>query len=242
MINTAVAAGTQAGRERLNGFQKAVADYQKALLDLRDRMKTDTGPGRGARLAKLRQNARVAFQNLNEQYATELDRYAPEAFRAKNRGTALSNAKRGITLAERSAGSAKVDPHLQVTDMIQASRIRYLAGALNVLGRIAPVADAGLRTHKVTSVREEGGEWLRESVAQMTGFGFAGALGGIAGKATYVGGTAIAAKAGLLLVGPVGWAAVGTILLVTAVTGFTAAYYSDQIGQYIAETLWDWSD
>ena len=126
--------------------------------------------------------------------------------------------------------------------MIQAGRMRYLAGSLNALGRVAPVADAGLRVHKVTAVREEGGEWLRESVAQMTGFGFAGAFGGIAGKATLIGGSALATSAGLMLAGPVGWAAVGTIIVITAVTGLSAAYYADQIGQYIAETLWDWSD
>jgi len=70
------------------------------------------------------------------------------------------------------------------------------AKSLNHLGRAAVVVDAGLRARNVHATSQEGGDWLRESVVQMTGFGFAGAAGGMTGKAVVTGGSVFAAKAG----------------------------------------------
>ncbi|TDT44256.1 hypothetical protein DES49_0356 [Halospina denitrificans] len=239
LINNFVDAGSGIAAARLNNFQKVVAEYQRALLELREGAKTAHGPGRGARIHKMKQNARLAFQKLESQYQLELSRFAPEALRAKNRGNALSNAERGITLASRDASSGKVDPRIKVADVTQASRMASISKVLNNLGRAAVTLDGGARIYGVTQTREEGGDWLRESSVQMTGFGLAGAGAGIAGKAVFVGGSAIAASAGLMMAGPVGWAALGVVFCVSAAVGLGVGYYLDQLGQDFASWLWE---
>lgn len=49
--------------------------------------------------AKVR--VREAYAELKTRYGIELQKFSPEAVRAKNRGTAFSNAERGITLEMR---------------------------------------------------------------------------------------------------------------------------------------------
>src|SRR5690554_2087826 len=110
---------------------------------------------------------------------------------------------------------------------------------LNNTGRLAIAVDAGFRANKVHTTYESGGDWMRESAVLMTGFGAGAAAGGLAGKYTIVGGTALAAKAGLLVAGPVGWAVLGVVVAAGLIAGFTAGHYLDQGGQFAASTIWD---
>lgn len=118
-----------------------------------------------------------------------------------------------------------------------------ISKVLNNLGRTAVALDAGARVYGVTQTREEGGEWLRESAVQMTGFGAGGASAGLAGKAVFAGGSLLAVNAGLMVAGPAGWAVLGVIFCVSVVAGLGVGYYMDQIGQSVAELIWDrgWS-
>ena len=240
VINSAVNGGSGAAYARLSGFQKAVADYQKKLMELQDSYRRHSGPGRGAYLAKIRQQIGQAYQNLESQYRAELNRFAPEAFRAKNKGGALSSAGRGIRLAERSASPAKPDPRLNVADTIQADRMAKLAKGFNYLGNAAVAVDGAFRVGKVKATYDAGGNWLKESSRQMTGFGFGGAAGIAAGKATVMGGTTLAASIGLTAAGPVGLAVVGVIIVSGALVGIGIGYYFDQMGKNLADLLWDW--
>jgi hypothetical protein len=239
-INTVVGSAAGAGEARLNGFQKAVANYQKRLMELQASYHRNTGPGRGAYLAKIRQQARTAYQELQTQYRAELNRFAPEAVRAKNKGNALSNATRGIRLAERSASPAMADPRLNVADTVQADRMGKLSRGFNYLGRAAVAVDGALRIGKVKATYDEGGDWLKEGSRQMVGFGAGGAAGGFAAKVTVGVGTSMAAGMGLLVTGPIGWAALGVVLASSAIVGIGVGYYVDQIGKDLADFLWEW--
>jgi hypothetical protein len=236
-INGLVGAGATAAFARLNGFQQALVKYQEALLNL-TRAHKSGGPGVGARRIQAENMARSAYQTLQKAYQAELNRISPEALRGKNRGNALSNADRGILLASRSS-SARPDARLFVADAADAGRMGSLSRILNNTGRLAIVADAGLRANKIHTAYENGGDWLRESSVQMTGFGFAGAAGGLAGKYTILGGTALAAKAGLLVAGPVGWAVLGVVVAVGVLAGVGAGSIADKRGRNIAAGTWD---
>ncbi|PAU79821.1 hypothetical protein CK501_11505 [Halovibrio salipaludis] len=239
-INASVGAAAGAGEARLNGFQKAVANYQKQLMELQDSYRRHSGPGRGAYLAKIRQQARVAYQELQTQYRTELNRFAPETIRARNKGNALSNASRGIRLAERSASPAMADPRLNVADTVQADRMGKLARGFNYLGKAAVAVDGALRIGKVKATYDEGGNWLKEGSRQMVGFGFGGAAAMVAGKATVLGGSALAGSLGLMAAGPVGLVALGVIVGAGVLAGIGVGYYFDQIGKDFADLLWSW--
>lgn len=236
-INGLVGAGATAAFTRLNGFQQALVKYQEALLNL-TRVHNASGPGVGTRRIQAQTMARNAYRTLQEAYQTELNRISPEALRGKNRGNALSNADRGVLLASRSS-SARPDTRLFVADATDAGRMGSLSRILNNTGRLAVVADAGLRANKIHTTYENGGDWLRESSVQMTGFGTAGVVGGLAGKYTVIGGTALAAKAGLIVAGPVGWAVLGVVVTVGVLAGLGAGLYADQKGQNFASMLWD---
>lgn len=71
----------------------------------------------------------------------------------------------------------------------------------------------------------------------MTGFGVA--AGGLSGKYTILGGTALAAKAGLLVAGPVGWVVLGVVVAVGVLAGVGAGSIADKRGQSIAAGIWD---
>lgn len=236
-INGLVGAGATAAFTRLNGFQQALVKYQEALLAL-TRAHEFSGPGAGARRIQAENMARSAYEALQKAYQTELNRISPQALRGKNRGNALSNADRGILLSSRSS-SVRPDARLFVADATDAGRMGSLSRILNNTGRLAVVADAGLRANKIHTTYENGGDWLRESSVQMTGFGTAGVVGGLAGKYTVVGGTALAAKAGLLVAGPVGWAVLGVVVTVGVLAGLGAGLYADRKGQNFASMLWD---
>lgn len=236
-INGLVGAGATAAFARLNGFQQALVKYQEALLNL-TRAHKSGGSGLGARRIQAENVARSAYQTLQKAYQTELNRISPEALRGKNRGNALSNADRGILLASRSS-SARPDARLFVADATDAGRMGSLSRILNNTGRLAIVADAGLRANKIHVTYENGGDWLRESSVQMTGFGTAGVVGGLTGKYAVIGGTALAAKAGLIVAGPVGWAVLGVVVTVGVLAGLGAGLYADQKGQNFASMLWD---
>ncbi|MFE8073484.1 hypothetical protein QQM79_20700 [Marinobacteraceae bacterium S3BR75-40.1] len=236
----AVNAGSTAAVARLDGFEKAVVEYQKALLELRHLNQTgDSRPAFGAKRREGELKVRQTYKALQDRFAAELSRFSPEAQRAKNTGTALSNADRGILLAERRLNSPKTDPRIKVADQLQAKRLTLLSNFVNRLGQGMVVLDAAARVDIVQQVHQEGGNWMRESSIQMTGFGLGGAVGTTVGRATVAGGTALAAQAGLIVAGPVGWAVLGGIVLVGIAAGFATGYFMDQAGQAGAATIWD---
>lgn len=236
-VNGFVGAAATAAFTRLNGFQQALVKYQEALLNL-TRVNNASGPGVGARRIQAQTLARNAYRTLQEAYQTELNRISPEALRGKNRGNALSNAERGVVLAARSS-SARPDARLFVADSADAGRIGTVSRVLNNTGRLAIAVDAGLRAQKVQISYESGGNWLRESSIQMTGFGLGGAAGGFTGKTVVASGTFLAAKAGLLVSGPLGWAVLGVIVGAGLIGGYGVGSYVDQRGQKVAAQLWD---
>ncbi len=236
-INGLVGAGATAAFVRLNGFQQALVKYQEALLNF-TKVHKSQGPGIGTRRIQAEKATHRAFQRLKKAYEVELNRISPIAYRHKNRGNALSNAERGVLLASRSS-NIKPDARLFVADAADAGRLGAFSRFLNNTGRLAVVTDATLRANKVHTTYESGGNWLRESSIQMTGFGIGGVTGGLTGQGVVAGGTILAAKAGLLVAGPVGWAVLGVIVGAGFVAGYKVGSFIDNEAQSAASRLWD---
>ena len=236
-INGVVGAGATAAFARLDGFQQALVKYQEAVLNFA-RLHKAGGPGIGARRAEAERILRDTYQMLLKRYQLELNRISPEALRQKNRGNALSNPDRAITLASRST-AAKPDPRLFVADANDAGRMGTFSRVLNNTGRLAVAVDAGFRINRIHTVRESGGDWMRESAIQMAGFGSGGVFGGLAGKAVVGGGSFLAAKAGLIAAGPVGWTVLAVIVGAGVLAGFTVGVHADRRAQFETARIWD---
>ncbi|BFM05527.1 hypothetical protein [Halioxenophilus aromaticivorans] len=239
-LNSFVGAASTAAAARLSSFEIKIVEYQTALKELWQ-LTRNNRHGRGPAAAKqqAKEKVRLAYEALEKAYATELEKYAPLAWRNKNRGDALSNAERGMTLASRNPNSSKLDPRLKVANRIEASWLGYCGKIMNVVGNAAVAVDAGLRVKEVYDIHDAGGDWMRESARQMVGFGLGGAAGIYAGKAVIAGGTWLAAASSLTLAGPLGWTVLGVIIGVGLLTGFTVGMTFDGIGKYSADLIWD---
>ncbi|WP_370293360.1 hypothetical protein [Thalassolituus sp.] len=239
-LNAAIGAGATGAFERLNNFEKAVVTYQKSLNNLRSLVESGKyGRGHGQQVIEAKRSVRVAYAELAQRYAIELQSFSPAAHRAKNRGTAFSNAERGITLAKRKPRATKPDIRLNVEGQLQASQIAKMGKLINGLGTATIVIDGVFRTTEVMGIAEDGGDWMRAGAREVTGFGAGTAAGLIVGKATFAGGTFLAVQAGLTLAGPVGWVLLGVIFAVSLTAGYFAGSAVDASGQYISKTLMD---
>lgn len=146
----------------------------------------------------------------------------------KNRGSALTSADRGLTLARRRHGRG-----LWVADLAEAIRLEKLAKGIRYVGNKMVAIDAGSRIYGVTQTYRNGGDWMREASVEMTGFGAGGAAGMVVGKAT-VSGAALGAAALGLAITPVGWC---IIIGVGVAAGFGAGYALDHAGKSLASGI-----
>jgi hypothetical protein len=233
-MNSVIGAGATAAVARLDGFETAVVNYQKALNGLRGLAASGNhGRGHAATVQKAKVRVREAYAELGRRYGVELQKFAPEALRAKNRGTAFSNAERGITLATRNPNSPKADVRLNVESQAQASKLARMGKLVNGLGHTAIAADGVLRVVKVMDIEAEGGDWMREGAKQMTGFGLGTASG------LYVGGLAYTGL--IALAGPVGWGVLGAIFAVSVTAGYIASTVGDAAGEKLSDRVWELS-
>jgi hypothetical protein len=231
-MNSVIGAGATAAVARLDGFETAVVNYQKALNGLRGLAASGKhGRGHAAAIQKAKALVKETYVELGRRYGVELQKFAPEALRGKNRGTAFSNAERGITLATRNPNSPKADVRLNIESQAQASKLARMGKLVNGLGHTAIAADGVLRVVKVMDIEAEGGDWMREGAKQMTGFGLGTATGIFATTGVYSGLLALA--------GPVGWGVLGAIFLVSFGAGVLGSYAGNEFGQQISTFLMD---
>jgi len=222
-----IGASASAYHARATDFHSVLRQYQEALLELHAVERQGRG---GAQRSVLQRTVVDRFDTLNRIYRVEMDRIVPKADLGKNRGSALTSADRGLTLARRRHGRG-----LRVADLTEAIRLEKFAKGIRHVGHGMVAIDAGSRIHGVTQTYRNGGDWMREASVEMTGFGAGGAAGMVAGKAT-VSGAALGAAALGLAVTPVGWC---VIIGVGIAAGFGAGYFADSKGKSLANALWN---
>lgn len=229
-VPTVLGGATTAAQARADGFTRALRNYQQHLLKLHEfERSAKRHSNAGQMRLRLQNNVRQAHYLLNQAYHLELRRIVNAHEAGKNRGTALTGPERGITLAIRSRGRG-----LHVADMLEARALMQFASAIRWMGRGAIALDLGARVKTVRKTFHDGNDWMREASVQATGFGFGGAAGAAAGKATVSLGIAAIASVGLTLT-PVGW----LLLIGTGITaGIGSAVIADKFGQAVAASLW----
>lgn len=209
---------------RLTALQKALLQYQETLVRLRNHKAT--GREASARRAELRNQVKARFATLQKEFKLELKKMAPAAHIGKNRGSALTSAERGLTLA-----AQRRDRQLYVADGKQANNLKKMATGTRYVGNGMVVLDAGFRAREVQRMHSSGGNWQREASVQATGFGLGTAVGIGTGKAVVGGLIAIGLGAT-----PVGWV---VLIGLGAGVGFAAANIFDKAGKSFAASLWD---
>ena len=234
--NTFAGAGAAVYTARRDSFKDALLHYQDILERLSDHTRVGRGPA--AQRAKLRKEAVAAYDVLNQRFQNELHKLVPEGNRGvnrqgnpRNKGNALSNPQRGMTLAERSDTVG-----IQVLNGYEQHRMGRLAKGVRVVGPGFILLDAGLRYNLVRNEYRHGGDWQREAFVQSAGFGGATAAGigvGMAAKAS------LAAAKITLMATPVGW---GLVIGTAAFVGYGLATGADSSFKEFAKRIWDFFD
>ena len=104
---------------------------------------------------------------------------------------------------------------------------------------LALAVDGFLRHGEVKSVKQADGDWHRESYKQMGGFSVGALVGGAAGAAAYKYGAALSiAKFGIALgSGPIGWALLGCVVVVSAGVALGAGKVTGDFGEWLGGDL-----
>ena len=108
---------------------------------------------------------------------------------------------------------------------------------------LALAVDGFLRHGEVKSVKQADGDWHRESYKQMGGFSVGAAAGGIAASVTFKAGKLVAAKYGIAIIGlgigPIGWAVLGCIVVVSAGVALGAGKVGGAGGEVIGDYIYN---
>ncbi|WP_439134485.1 hypothetical protein [Pseudomaricurvus sp.] len=209
---------------RTDSFHTAVLQYQQALVQLNDYHRV--GRVAAQRKLELRNKVIAAYERLNQYYQQELRRIVPADRFTKNKGSALSNAERGITLAERPRGRG-----IHVATALEGQQISRFAKGIRYAGRGAIALDAGFRINTVHNTYVNGGDWQREVAVQSGGMTASALTGWLTGRAAFFALSRIA-----LMATPWGWA---FLIGSSIVTGAVLAYQADQNVQSRVGNLWD---
>ena len=225
--------------QQLSRFHQALIRYENALLAIQSPAAPGM-PGAGGRTASAIRDASQAYDALVTEHRAAMASLSPVVLRAKNRGSAISNAQRGITLALRSRGG-RVDPRLLVADAFQAQTLKNFAKFMSRMATPLALATDGLiRNGRVRSVKQADGDWHRESYKQMGGFVGNAAFGGIAVTATSMGAKVAAVKLGVALgSGPIGWALLGCFVVIGAGSALTAGNLGGVLGENLGDLIYN---
>ncbi len=206
-------ASTSVYAHRIGGFAGSVKDYQAALMEYRQAVKSGS-PLKNA----MKQKAHAAFDKMQNQFRNELKMVNAQV-RAR-RGTPLTSAERGTNIARSSRNAAK----LNVTSQVQANNLVKFSQHAKFLGNGLAVIDFGGRIGSIHNSFQAEGNWERELFIESSSF----AASAITGTAVVNAGTA--ALSLLVVATAIGW--VGLVIGGLAVAG-TAATASIGMNNYV---------
>ncbi|WP_281555873.1 hypothetical protein [Thalassomonas sp. RHCl1] len=222
-----VGAATSLHGNRVNGFLKAVEQYQQALMQYRDAMEAKSPH----RLAS-QQKVDFAYKEMQTKFHHEMNSITAQV--KSRRGTALSNLDRGKNIARSSRNVIK----LNVTNQAQASELVQFAKYSKFLGNGLAVIDFTSRVGNIHNTHKTGGNWHRQMFIESSGF----ALSAVAGTLAINGGSS--ALSLLMMATPIGWVGlvIGGALVVGAAAGASmgANYIVTQDAGSIYDTIMEW--
>jgi len=189
---------------RVSGFAGSVKDYQDALMQYRQAIKSNP-----AAKAVSKQKAIKSFQKMQIRFKHELN--AVNAGIKSKKGTPLTNSTRGTNIARSSRSVAK----LNVTSQVQANNLVKFSKHAKVLGNGLALIDFGSRVGNIHNSYKAGEEWEREMFIESSSF----ALSAGTGIAAVNAGGAVLSL--LMVATPIGW--VGLIIGGVVVAGVAAS-------------------
>jgi hypothetical protein len=184
----------------MSGFVGAVQNYQDALMQYRQAIKTNP-----ATKAVAKQKTITAFQTMQRGFKHELN--VVNAGIKSKKGTPLTSVTRGTNIARSSRNVAKLDvsTHVQAHNLVKFTRYaKFLGNGLALIELSRGVGNV-YNSYKVD------GEWEREMFIESMSFGLSATAG------------SLAVNAGLSLLvfaTPFGWA--GLIIGGVAIAGVAA--------------------
>ncbi len=196
-------ASTSVYANRIGGFAGAVKNYQAALMEYRQVIKSKTVPSHSAK-----HKAFKAFQNMQRNFQLELQ--VVTAHTKARKGTSLTSATRATNIAKSSRNIVKLD----VSSHVQASNLVKFSKYTKFLGNGLAVIDFGSRVGSIHNSYQANGDWERELFIESSSF-VASAV-----TATVVVNVGTAALTFLVVATPVGW--VGLIIGGVAVASVAA--------------------
>lgn len=188
-------AATSLYRARTRTLKHAMEHYQKTLLAWRNAMPKDEAARHLAR-----QDAYLAFQELQKDFSRELRWIKSQVWTRRNRALWDFRTARGLVHRRRDTlGGLNFETEADATHLMRLDRYA------KYLGRGALAIDLGTGALDVYNTYESGGNWERELFVQSAGFAGAFGAGNLAAAAG-------AEAFGLLMaVTPAGW--VGIVIL-----------------------------
>ncbi len=193
-------ASTSAYTKRMGGFVGTVQNYQDALMQYRQAIKTNP-----ATKAIAKQKAMTAFQSMQSGFKHELN--VVNAGIKSKKGTPLTSVTRGTNIARSSRNVAKLDvsSHLQAHNLVKFTRhAKFLGNGLALIELSSGMSN-------VYNSYKADGEWERDLFIESMSFGLSATAG------------SLAVNAGLSLLvfaTPFGWA--GLIIGGVAIAGVAA--------------------
>jgi len=197
-------ASTSVYGNRIGGFAGAVKNYQAALMEYRQAVKSNP-----AAKVLAKQKAVTAFQKMQRGFSHELAAVASQS--RSGRGTPLTNVTRATNIAKSSRNVVK----LNVTGQVQANNLVKFSKHAKLLGNGLAIIDFGSRIGNIQNSYKAGGNWERDMFIESSSF----ALGASTGILAVNAGTAVLSF--LLVATPIGW--VGLIVGGVVVAGVAAA-------------------
>ncbi|GAA3916862.1 hypothetical protein [Litoribacillus peritrichatus] len=217
-----IGATTSVYANRIGGFAGAVKDYQAALMEYHQAIKSNS-----ALKTSAKQKAQSAFNKMQVKFRNEL-KVATAGIKSR-RGTPLTNVNRGTNIARSSRNAAK----LNVMNQVQANNLVKFTKHAKFLGNGLAVIDFSSRAGRVHNSYQAGGNWERELFIESTSF----AASAVAGSALVSAGSA--ALGFLMVATPVGW--VGLIVGGVIVAG-TSAVGAMAVNSAVKDNSGDWYD
>lgn len=211
---------TSAYTARMDSFSQAVHKYQTALLAYRDAVKGSSPQNKQLGKAMVLQ----AHKSLQKAFGQELSVIVGSK-RARSK-MALTNAQRGINIANSSRTAAK----LEIASHVEGQNLVKFSKHAKFLGNGLAAIDFTSRAAGVIQTQQHGGHWERELFIESASFAASATVGVIAVKA----GLAL-----LMVATPVGW--VG-LLVGGAVAATTAAGASMYTNHKIKQNAGNWYD
>lgn len=163
-------ASTSIYGNRLASFTDAVKNYQSALMNYRDVMKSG-----GANKILAKQNVMRAFEKMQIGFKQELNSVS-SGIKASQKGVPLTNVTRGMNIARSSRNAVR----LEINSQVQASQLARFGKHAKFLGNGLAVIDFTRRIGNIQSSYTANENWERELFIESSSFAASAMAGSMA--------------------------------------------------------------